>query len=142
MSKRAYISPRLRKQLVERARQRCSYCRSSEAGGVPMAIDHVIPLVAGGMTDVNNLTLACYRCNEFKGGRTTAIDPQTGEPVPLFNPCLQDWHKHFCWSEDGLTIIGQTAIGRATLVALRLNDEWLIRARRIWRTAGIHPPLE
>lgn len=142
MPPRKNIAPRLRKQIAERARQRCSYCRSPEIVGIPMAIDHVIPLAANGTTDVNNLTLSCYRCNEFKGARTTAVDPQTGETVPLFNPCLQDWHKHFRWNDDGLTIIGQTAIGRATIIALHLNDEWLIRARRIWRIAGVHPPLE
>ncbi|MEJ5310163.1 MAG: HNH endonuclease signature motif containing protein [Anaerolineae bacterium] len=142
MPVRKTIPARLRKQIAERAGQRCSYCRSPEIAGVPMVIDHVIPLAAGGTTDVNNLALACYRCNEFKGARTSVIDPQTGEPVPLFNPCLQDWHKHFCWSEDGLTIVGQTAIGRATLIALHFNDVWLVRARRIWRAAGVHPPLE
>ena len=110
--------------------------------GVPMVIDHVIPQSAGGATDLNNLALACYRCNEFKGARLNVPDPRTGEIVPLFNPCAQEWHKHFSWSGDGLRIIGRTAIGRATVEALRLNNDWLVRARRIWASAGLHPPLE
>jgi hypothetical protein len=107
-----------------------------------MVIDHVIPQAAGGATAVNNLTLACYRCNEFKGARVNALDPQTGERVPLFNPCTQEWYRHFAWSTDGLRIIGRTAIGRATVEALHLNNDWLAHARRIWISAGLHPPLE
>jgi hypothetical protein len=107
-----------------------------------MVIDHVIPQKAGGPTIIGNLTLACYRCNEFKGGRISALDPQTGETVPLFNPCAQEWNRHFAWSDDGTRIIGLTAIGRATVEALRLNSNWLMSARKIWMRAGIHPPLE
>lgn len=142
MSARKSISARLRQQIAERDEHRCSYCRSPESVGVPMVIDHVIPQAAGGPTVVNNLALACYRCNEFKGARLNAADPQTGESVPLFNPCAQEWHKHFAWSADGLRVIGQTAVGRAMVEALRLNNDWLVSARRIWISAGFHPPLE
>ena len=79
-----------------------------------MVIDHAIPLKAGGTTAITNLVLACYRCNEFKGARLNAPDPQTGETVSVFNPSTQEWHKHFAWSDDGLHIVGQTAVGRAT----------------------------
>ncbi len=142
MPQRKTIPARLRQQVAERGHHRCCYCHSPELVGVPMVIDHVIPQKAGGATEVNNLALCCYRCNEFKGARLNAIDPQTGESVPLFNPCAQDWHKHLAWSDDGLRIIGQTAIGRATVKALRLNNDWLVRARRVWVSAGLHPPLE
>jgi len=60
----------------------------------------------------------------------------------LFNPCTQEWHRHFAWSDDKLTVLGRTAVGRATIGALRLNNDWLVRARRIWISAGLHPPLE
>lgn len=142
MAPRKSISARLRRQVGERSGFRCSYCRSPEMVGVPMVVDHVIPLAAGGATTLDNLALACYRCNEFKGARVSATDPQTGETVPLFNPCTQEWHRHLAWSADGLRIRGLTAVGRATVEALRLNNEWLIRARRIWISAGLHPPLE
>lgn len=142
MALRKSISVRLRRQVAERDGFRCAYCRSPELVGVPMAIDHVIPLAAGGATALDNLALACYRCNEFKGARVSASDPQTGETVPLFNPCTQEWHRHLAWSEDGVRIHGLTAVGRATVEALRLNNEWLMRARRIWISAGLHPPLE
>jgi hypothetical protein len=142
MPARKAIPSRLRQQIAERGRHRCSYCRSPEAVGVPMVIDHVIPQSAGGTTSANNLALACYRCNEFKGARVNARDPHTGESVPLFNPCAHEWHRHFAWSADGLRIIGQTAIGRAAVEALHLNNDWIVSARRIWISAGLHPPLE
>jgi HNH endonuclease len=88
-----------------------------------MVIDHIIPLSAGGTTDIGNLTLSCYRCNEVKGGRMNAVDPDSGETVPLFNPCLQEWHKHFAWGEDGSLVIGITATGRATVEMLHLKDD-------------------
>jgi len=142
MPRRKSIPTRLRRQIAERDGHRCSYCRSPESVGVPMVIDHVIPQSAGGATDINNLVLCCYRCNEFKGARLNAPDPRSGGPVPLFNVCTQDWHKHFAWSQDGLRVIGQSAIGRATVEALHLNNEWLVSARRVWISAGLHPPLD
>jgi len=107
-----------------------------------MVIDHVIPQKAGGPSDIDNLALACYRCNEFKGARMDAQDPQSGARTPLFNPCNQDWHEHFEWSTDCLRIIGQTATGRATVEALHLNNDWLVHARRIWVSTGLFPPME
>ena len=142
MRRRKSISARLRRQIAERDEHRCSYCRSPEAVGVPIVIDHVTPQRVGGATTVANLALACYRCNEFKGGRLNALDPQTGETVPLFKPCTQEWHKHFAWSGDGLHIIGRAAIGRATVEVLHLNNDWLVLARQIWVRVGLHPPLE
>lgn len=142
MPPRKNVPSRLRRQVIERDHHRCSYCQSPDVVGVPMVVDHVIPQKAGGTTGLTNLTSACYRCNEFKGARINAVDPQTGETVSLFNPCAQEWHKHFAWSGDGLRILGQTAIGRATVDALRLNNAWLVAARRIWVQAGLHPPLE
>lgn len=107
-----------------------------------MVVDHVIPLRLGGETVLENLTLCCYRCNEFKGDRVRAIDSESAVAVALYNPSLESWHKHFGWSDDGLRILGKTVNGRATVDALRLNNEWIVSARRIWIAAGLHPPLE
>jgi len=97
-----------------------------------MVMEHAIPLVAGGATDIHNLCLACYRCNEFKGAHTHGRDPMSDTNVPLFNPCKQAWRDHFVWSKAGLHVIGLSASGRATIEALHLNNEWLVHARRIW----------
>jgi hypothetical protein len=61
--------------------------------------------------------------------------------VPLFNPRRQVWREHFRWNESGIEIIGLTSCGRATAIALKLNNEYLTRARRRWVLAGWHPRL-
>ncbi len=139
---RRKISSTVRRQIAELAGHRCSYCRSPEWVGIPMVMEHVIPLAVGGASDSENLCLACYRCNEFKGVRVDARDPLSGDTVPLFHPGRQAWQEHFAWSEDGVHVIGRTACGRATIAALRLNNDWLVQARHIWVLAGLHPPLE
>jgi hypothetical protein len=60
--------------------------------------------------------------------------------VPLFNPRTQTWALHFAWSADGTEIIGLTATGRATVVALRLNNDEIVGARSLWVQVGWHPP--
>lgn len=142
MTTRRKIPTSLRKRVAVFADYRCSYCRSPEVGGVPMVVDHIIPLAAGGSSDVDNLCLACYRCNEFEGAQYESLDPLTETRVALFNPRLQVWTEHFAWSADGLQMVGLTACGRATVRTLRSNDLRLIQARRIWRIVGLHPPLE
>lgn len=107
-----------------------------------MVIEHITPVSLGGETILSNLVLSCYRCNEFKGNRIRGIDAETSTTVALFNPLRESWREHFEWSDSGLRVIGKTAIGRATIDALRMNNEWLVNARRVWVAAGIHPPLE
>jgi hypothetical protein len=36
--------------------------------------------------------------------------------------------------------VGRTAIGRATVAALRLNDMYHVQARSVWIVAGVYPP--
>lgn len=36
----------------------------------------------------------------------------------------------------------QTAVGRATVIALKLNNEYLTRTRRRWVLAGWHLPVD
>jgi len=87
-----------------------------------------------------NLRLACAWCNSFKGAKTHAPDPETGQEAPLFNPRTQRWSEHFRWSDDGAEIIGLTPTGRATVQALQLNNAFIVPARRRWVLAGWHPP--
>ena len=138
-----YIPVELRRQVRADAGRRCGYCRSPEVlTGMPLEIEHIIPEAAGGLTVRENLWLACHRCNEFKGDRTHAVDPLTGESITLLNPRTQRWHEHFAWSLDGTLIVGLTPCGRATVVALRLNNEYVVEARRFWVEAGWWPPAD
>jgi hypothetical protein len=140
---RTYIPKPLRDRVAAQPRYRCGYCLSAEAVvGAPMEFDHIIPESLGGLTDENNLWLACSLCNDYKGDRIAALDPETGETVRLFDPRRQVWGEHFAWSADGERVLGLTPTGRATAAALNLNRPVLVMARRAWVTVGWHPPRD
>lgn len=81
------VSGKVRQQIISQASYRCEYCQTSHRLiGMPPVIDHIIPLALGGDNHVANLAAACYRCNEFKGAKTQASDPSTGQMVSLFHP--------------------------------------------------------
>ena len=136
-----YISDELRGRVRARAGDRCGYCLSPQHlvyGS--LEIEHIIPRARGGSSDEDNLYLACRLCNNFKGTQTEAGDPLTGTVVSLFNPRHQSWFDHFAWSEDGTRILGRTACGRATILALQLNNLLATTVRREWVSVGWHPP--
>jgi hypothetical protein len=137
------VSERIRQQVFADARHRCEYCQTSHRLlGIPPTLDHILPVALGGGHDRDNLAAACYRCNEFKGSKTHALDSASGEVVRLFNPRMQLWHEHFAWANGGSHVVGLTATGRATVVALRLNNEYLVEARLLWIARDWHPPSE
>lgn len=139
---RAYIPVEVERRVRAAARNRCGYCLSPQHLVMArLEIEHIIPLSKQGSSDESNLWLACPLCNRYKSDKTTAVDPETGEIVELFNPRTQVWSEHFQWSEDGLLIVGRTTTGRATVVALHLSDDPdALQVRGYWVLAGWHPP--
>jgi len=136
------IPENVRRQVSEEANHYCEYCKtSSRLTGTPLVIEHILPRSLGGSDDRSNLAASCYRCNEFKGAKNHAADPESEQLVPLFNPRNQLWADEFIWGNDGTHIIGVTPIGRATVIALRLNNENIVEARAIWIEFRWHPPL-
>jgi hypothetical protein len=105
-----------------------------------LEIEHLLPVSLGGGDERANLWLSCHKCNKLRSNRMAAIDPLTQQEVALFNPRQHDWHEHFAWQHEGLYLVGQSAIGRATVAALRLNDAYHQSARWVWMLAGIYPP--
>lgn len=137
------ISSSLRATIASSAGNRCGYCLTDERiTGHRPTIDHIIPEAKGGKTEEENLWLACISCNQFKGARLNARDPETDRFVRLFNPRRQKWKDHFKWSDDGTEIIGLTACGRATIESLKMNRAEIIGARWLWVQAGWWPPGE
>jgi 5-methylcytosine-specific restriction endonuclease McrA len=56
-----YIPATIRRRVAEAARYRCGYCRTQQAViGIPLHIEHIIPLAAGGTSEENNLWLAQF----------------------------------------------------------------------------------
>jgi hypothetical protein len=138
---RSTIPTALRKKISMLAQYRCGYCLTQEViVGMPMVIDHIIPEAKGGLNDELNLWLACRRCNEYKGVQVDCLDEKTGETVPLFNPRTDNWDQHFEWVKVGIEIQGKTSIGRATTIALNLNNDYTVRSRKRWVSVNWHPP--
>jgi hypothetical protein len=136
-----YIRMELQRQIRARFGDCCAYCRTAEfLTAMTFEFEHILPLAAAGETVFENLCFAGPSCNRYKGDRQTAIDPENGEIVALFNPQLQVWEEHFAWSESGTEMRGLTAIGRATIAALQMNRPALVRARAMWVKLGEHPP--
>ncbi len=141
------ISDELRQAIRERANFVCEYCHSPERlSANRFTVDHVIPKSLGGSDALDNLALACRRCNERRYNFVASVDPETQAIVPIFNPRQQKWSDHFVWLNQGIVIEGKTPIGRATCLRIDLNDsrypeEDSIRAtRRFWIKTGLHPP--
>jgi hypothetical protein len=136
-----YISQSLRSQIESIDRKRCGYCLTTEVNsGMPMTIDHIQPVSKEGLNTLENLCLACRTCNEYKSGTTEAIDPLTGKIVALFNPRQQKWKENFRWNNDASQVEGLTEIGRATVIALRMNNAVIVATRKRWFSIGWHPP--
>ena len=126
-----------------RAGNACEYCRMLQAATplIPFHVEHIISKQHGGTDDATSLALACDRCNAYKGPNLTSIDPDTRTLVALFNPRRDVWSQHFRWINAGLHIEGLTPVGRATVVALKLNLRIRVIARRAW-VIGWHPPRD
>lgn len=143
MSRRPYLSKKLRQRLTRKAGNRCGYCLASQSFFSSLLnIEHIQPLVRGGTSQEDNLWLRCQACNLHKSSKPHGVDPQIGKTAPLFNPQQQNWNKHFKWTRNGARVVGKTSIGRATVEALRMNDELAITARRSWIAAKKFPPKD
>jgi len=136
-----HVPQEVRQRLRREADDRCGYCLSPQRLVFGrLEIDHIIPKGRGGTDEIENLWLACRLCNNFKGVQTDALDPQTAQRVPLYDPRRQHWSEHFQWSGDGTQILGRTSHGRATVIALQLNNLIAVMVRREWVASGWHPP--
>lgn len=126
------------KQMVyERASGCCEYCQTCEANiGQAMHTEHINPEHGDGL---ENLCLSCPNCNLSKAATTTALDPETKQEVPLFDPREQKWADHFCWIENDTQIQGITSVGRATVTRFKMNRPRIVLARQRWVQAGFHP---
>ena len=128
------------REVRERARNRCEYCRTpADFAPEPFEMEHITPRTEGGATVAANLALACGGCNGHKGARTSATDPESHEIVALFHPRRDQWNLHFTWSDDLQMVIGRTDVGHATIETLQLNRLALRNLRWLLATQNLHP---
>lgn len=92
----------------------------------------------GGDDSFANLALCCGRCNRHKGPNLSSLDPVTGQMTRLYNPRIDAWAEHF--RVEAAQIIGNSAIGRATILALAINHAEEIAVREEMIEAGLWPP--
>jgi 5-methylcytosine-specific restriction endonuclease McrA len=122
-----------------RAGDCCEYCLLPEsAGTLTFHVDHIRPIKHNGGDDNDNLCLACYKCNGYKGDNISGYDPETDLLTPLYRPRHQPWDAHFSLAED-CTINGLTPEGRTTLYVLKLNEESRIQQRQLLAELGMYP---
>ncbi|MBL8119985.1 MAG: HNH endonuclease [Anaerolineae bacterium] len=134
----SYISPELRRFVSERGGGCCEYCRLSQLDSfLPFEIDHIIAEKHRGATAEDNLCLSCPSCNGYKGSDIASIDPDTQILTALYNPRTQRWDEHFQLRE--YTIEPLTAIGRVTVLTLRMNSTEQMEERRLLVTQGRYP---
>jgi hypothetical protein len=133
------LSDSIRRQVAERACNRCEYCGLSEVGqAATFHLDHIVPSAAGGPSTIDNLAYACVHCSLRKGARQLVLDPATDVSVPLFHPRQHVWNTHYRWSDERL--VGLTPIGRGTIEALNLNSHEHQIIRSFETILQRHPP--
>ncbi len=135
------VSAQLKREVAERAKGCCEYCRSqAKFATQSFSVEHIIPKSKRGKSRSDNLALACQGCNNHKYNKTEGRDPITSNSTLLYNPRNQLWQDHFAWNDDLTLIIGLTSIGRATIETLQLNREEIVNLRRVLYAMGEHPP--
>lgn len=128
----------LDRRVRERARGRCEYCQLPQAFyGLRFAVDHIIAKQHRGKTQLNNLALACARCNLNKGPNIAGIDSVTRKVTPLFHPRRDRWSDHFRWR--GPRLLGVTPVGRVTIQVLDINHAGAVQVRRDLIAEGEFP---
>lgn len=106
---RELVNPNTRKKIYERDENKCKDCGSVE----DLTIDHILPVVAGGTNDPNNLQTLCFKCNQLKSSRYK---------IPLWGRLLKIWYIHdfFQIYKDNVSMEVR-AYGSA--VQLRIDDQ-------------------
>lgn len=132
------ISAALRREVRERARECCEYCLIAESQVFfPHEPDHLIARKHGGKTVSENLALACFDCNRFKGADIASVDVVSGQLAGLFNPRVHRWSEHFRFENGRIT--GLAATGRVTETLLRFNLPVRVEIRERLAVRGKYP---
>ena len=130
-----HIPAALRREVRERARERCEYCLWPERLAFHThPVDHIIAEKHGGETVLENLALACLGCNQSKGSDIASLDPVGNELVALFNPRNDSWNEHFQLRDA--FIIPMTPVGRVTARLLQFNAPERVEERELLLQAG------
>ena len=135
------IKRELDQKIREASKNRCCYCLTPQSlTSHKLEIEHIFPISKGGSSTEENLCLACRHCNLHKASRVFGYDVVSAKKVRLFNPNTQIWTKQFFWNKEKTSVVGKTSCGRATIYALKMNDDLQTNARKVWKLNGLFPP--
>jgi HNH endonuclease len=135
------ISQELDKKIRQASKNRCGYCLTPQIlTSHKLEIEHIYPISKGGTSKKKNLCLACRHCNLHKSSKIFGFDAISSRKSKLYHPNKQIWSEHFVWDKDKTSIIGKSSCGRATIYALKLNDDLQMNARKVWKLTGLFPP--
>ena len=140
---KSVIPTALRERVIRRALHRCEYCQCLDKfHSSNFTMDHLLPQSMNGPHSFENFAYACSLCNRLKSNKLKVFDEQTGAWIDLFNPRIHNWKEHFTWSEDETKMVGVTAIGRITIITLKLNRTKLLECRIALIPFREHPPKD
>lgn len=66
---RSLMTRSLRYDVLRRDGYRCRICGRSQADGVTLEVDHIVPVSRGGKTEMSNLQTLCWDCNHGKSDK-------------------------------------------------------------------------
>lgn len=75
----------LRYDVMMRDGFRCVLCGATQADGVKLHVDHIVPLAKGGKTELSNLRTLCERCNMGKRDKIEVVLPLAKGPSEDIN---------------------------------------------------------
>ena len=132
------ISAELRQIVAARAHQVCEYCLIAEADAYfRFQVEHIISRKHSGLSELENLALACVFCNLHKGSDIASLIPGRSELIRFYNPRSDRWNEHF--ELNGALIGPLSEIGEATIRILQMNHENRILERQILERRGRYP---
>jgi hypothetical protein len=132
------ITPEVRQIVATRAGFVCEYCLiAGEDSYFRHQVEHIVSRKHGGLSELENLALACVVCNRHKGSDIASLIPQTDRLIRFYNPRTDRWREHF--RLNGVVIEPLTEIGEATARILQMNHADQILERQILSVHGRYP---
>lgn len=86
---RALMTTKLRTYIKERDNYTCRQCGNStyKEPNLLLEVDHIIPIIKGGLTKEDNLQTLCWKCNRSKGAKIVNIqNTETPHENPANRP--------------------------------------------------------
>src|SRR5206468_547323 len=131
------ISPETRLIVVRRANHVCEYCLIAEQDAYfRFQVEHIISRKHGGLSEIDNLALACVFCNRYKGSDIASVIGQH-QLVRFYHPRNDRWRNHF--QLNGVIIEPLSQIAEATIRVLQMNHDDQILERLTLKRRGPYP---